>query len=169
MLDYVISRVFCFIAIRFMHSSKILKWIERYLYTVLLFNYSSEGHMLNMETWLHILVDLLMLYWTVTCVESRNFFTISWKCKGHFFLLGEGDGVQCSFLGGNFSVSRSPLYLGMLLLLGNDSLIYYMNHYIFIMMIFTKILYIFKNISFFMPNFLFDVILICQFKLLFLI
>lgn len=142
MLDYVISRVFCFIAIRFMHSSKILKWIERYLNTVLLFNYSSEGHILNMETWLHILVDLLMLYWTVTCAELIFFFTIAGKCKGHFFLLGEGDGVQCSFLGGNFSVSRSPLYLGMLLLLGNDSLIYYINHYIFIMMIFTKILYI---------------------------
>lgn len=109
MLDYVISRVFCFIAIRFMHSSKILKWIERYLYTVLLFNYSSEGHILNMETWLHILVDLLMLYWTVTCVESRNFFTISWKCKGHFFLLGEGDGVQCPFLGVIF-LFRDPLY-----------------------------------------------------------
>lgn len=109
MLDYVISRVFCFIAIRFMHSSKILKWIERYLYTVLLFNYSSEGHILNMKTWLHILVDLLMLYWTVTCVESRNFFTISWKCKGHFFLLGEGDGVQCSFLGVIF-LFRDALY-----------------------------------------------------------
>lgn len=109
MLDYVISRVFCFIAIRFMHSSKILKWIERYLYTVLLFNYSSEGHILNMKTWLHILVDLLMLYWTVTYVESRNFFTISWKCKGHFFLLGEGDGVQCSFLGVIF-LFRDPLY-----------------------------------------------------------
>lgn len=109
MLDYVISRVFCFIAIRFMHSSKILKWIERYLYTVLLFNYSSEGHILNMKTWLHILVDLLMLYWTVTCVESRNFFTISWKCKGHFCLLGEGDGVQCSFLGVIF-LFRDPLY-----------------------------------------------------------
>lgn len=108
MLDYVISRVFCFIAIRFMHSSKILKWIERYLYTVLLFNYSSEGHMLNMETWLHILVDLLMLYWTVTCVESRNFFTISWKCKGHFFLLGEGDRVQCPF--GVIFLFRDPLY-----------------------------------------------------------
>lgn len=165
MLDYVISRVFCFIAIRFMHSSKILKWIERYLYTVLLFNYSSEGHILNMETWLHILVDLLMLYWTVTCVESRNFFTISWKCiKMTFFFVGGGGWGPMPFWG-NFSVSRSPLYLGMLLLLGNDSLIYYMNHYIFIMMIFTKILYI----SFFMPNFLFDVILICQFKLLFLI
>lgn len=109
MLDYVISRVFCFIAIRFMHSSKILKWIERYLYTVLLFNYSSEGHILNMKTWLHILVDLLMLYWTVTYVESRNFFTISWKCKGHFFLLGEGDGVQCSFLGVIF-LFRDPLF-----------------------------------------------------------
>lgn len=165
MLDYVISRVFCFIAIRFMHSSKILKWIERYLYTVLLFNYSSEGHILNMETWLHILVDLLMLYWTVTCVESRNFFTISWKCiKMTFFFVGGGGWGPMPFWG-NFSVSRSPLYLGMLLLLGNDSLIYYMNHYIFIIMIFTKILYI----SFFMPNFLFDVILICQFKLLFLI
>lgn len=109
MLDYVISRVFCFIDIRFMHSSKILKWIERCLYTVLLFNYSSEGHILNMETWLHILVDLLMLYWTVTCVESRNFFTISWKCKGHLFLLGEGDGVQCPFLGVIF-LFRDPLY-----------------------------------------------------------
>lgn len=169
MLDYVISRVFCFIAIRFMHSSKILKWIERYLYTVLLFNYSSEGHMLNMETWLHILVDLLMLYWTVTCAELIFLFTIAGKCKGHFFFVGGGGWGTMLFLGGNFSVSRSPLYLGMLLLLGNDSLIYYMNHYIFIMMIFTKILYIFKNISFFMPNFLFDVILICQFKLLFLI
>lgn len=131
--------------------------------TVLLFNYSSEGHILNMETWLHILVDLLMLYWTVTCVESRNSQFLG-SVKDIFFLLGEG----VSFWG-NFSVSRSPLYLGMLLLLGNDSLIYYINHYIFIMMIFTKILYIFKNISFFMPNFLFDVILICQFKLLFLI
>lgn len=169
MLDYVISRVFCFIAIRFMHSSKILKWIERYFNTVLLFNYSSEGHILNMETWLHILVDLLMLYWTVTCAELIFFSQLLGSVKDIFFLLGEGDGVQCSFLGGNFSVSRSPLYLGMLLLLGNDSLIYYMNHYIFIMMIFTKILYIFKNISFFMPNFLFDVILIRQLKLLFLI
>lgn len=142
MLDYVISRVFCFIAIRFMHSSKILKWIERYFNTVLLFNYSSEGHILNMETWLHILVDLLMLYWTVTCAELIFFSQLLGSVKDIFFLLGEGDGVQCSFLGGNFSVSRSPLYLGMLLLLGNDSLIYYINHYIFIMMIFTKILYI---------------------------
>lgn len=149
MLDYVISRVFCFIAIRFMHSSKILKWIERYLYTVLLFNYSSEGHILNMETWLHILVDLLMLYWTVTCVESRNFFTISWKCKGHFFFVGGGGWGPMPFWG-NFSVSRSPLYLGVLLLLGNDSLIYYMNHYIFIMMIFTKIYYIYLKIFHFL-------------------
>lgn len=98
----------------------------------------------------------------------KKFFTISWKCKGHFFCWGRGMGSNALFWG-NLSVSRSPLYLGMLLLLGNDLLIYYMNHYIFIMMIFTKILYIFKNISFFMPNFLFDVILICQFKLLFLI
>lgn len=109
MLDYVISRVFCFIAIRFMHSSKILKWIERYLYTVLLFNYSCEGHILNMETWLHILVDLLMLYWTVTCVESRNFFTISWKCKGHFFFVGGGGWGTMLFLGVIFLL-WDPLY-----------------------------------------------------------
>lgn len=110
MLDYVISRVFCFIAIRFMHSSKILKWIERYLYTVLLFNYSSEGHILNMETWLHILVDLLMLYWTVTCVESRNFFT-SVKCrvKDIFFCWGRGMGSNiCPF--GVIFLFRDALY-----------------------------------------------------------
>lgn len=166
MLDYVISRVFCFIAIRFMHSSKILKWIERYFNTVLLFNYSSEGHILNMETWLHILVDLLMLYWTVTCVESRNFFTISWKCKGHFFLLGEGDRVQCPF--GVIFLFRDPLYTW--------ACCYYlvMTHWYIIWIIiylswwFSQKYYIF-NISFFMPNFLFDVILIRQLKLLFLI
>lgn len=110
MLDYVISRVFCFIAIRFMHSSKILKWIERYLYTVLLFNYSSEGHMLNMETWLHILVDLLMLYWTVTCAELIFFFTIAGKCKGHFFFCwGRGMGYNALFWGVIF-LFRDPLY-----------------------------------------------------------
>lgn len=110
MLDYVISRVFCFIAIRFMHSSKILKWIERYLNTVLLFNYSSEGHILNMETWLHILVDLLMLYWTVTCAELISFFTIAGKCKGHFFFCwGRGMGYNALFWGVIF-LFRDPLY-----------------------------------------------------------
>lgn len=108
MLDYVISRVFCFIAIRFMHSSKILKWIERYLYTVLLFNYSSEGHILNMETWLHILVDLLMLYWTVTCVESRNFSQFLGSVKDIFFVGGGGWGPMPFF--GVICLFRDPLY-----------------------------------------------------------
>lgn len=161
MLDYVILRVFCFIVICFMYSLKIFKWIERYLYIVLLFNYLSEGYIFNMEIWLYILVDLLMLYWIVICVELRNFFIIFWKCKGYFFFVGGGGWGLMFFFEGNFFVSRFFLYLGMLLLFGNDSLIYYMNYYIFIMMIFIKILYIFKNILFFMLNFFFDVILIC--------
>lgn len=141
MLDYVILRVFCFIVICFMYSLKIFKWIERYLYIVLLFNYLSEGYIFNMEIWLYILVDLLMLYWIVICVELRNFFIIFWKCKGYFFFVG-GGGWGLMFFWGNFFVSRFFLYLGMLLLFGNDLLIYYINYYIFIMMIFIKILYI---------------------------
>lgn len=43
-------------------NTKMNRKILVYCTAVLLFNYSSEGHMLNMETWLHILVDLLMLY-----------------------------------------------------------------------------------------------------------